>query len=38
MTSGGLLAALPADAAGEVPGAVVGRLLDGPAGAISARG
>ena len=38
MTSGGLLAALPAARAAEVPGAVVGRLVDGPAGAISVRG
>ena len=38
MTSGGLLAALPASRAAEVPGTVVGRLVDGPAGAISVRG
>jgi selenide, water dikinase len=38
MTSGGLLAALPPERAGEVPGAVIGRLVDGPAGAISVRG
>ena len=38
MTSGGLLAALPDSRAAEVPGAVVGRLVDGPAGAISVRG
>jgi len=35
MTSGGLLAALPASRADEVPGAVVGRLLDGPPGTVS---
>jgi selenide,water dikinase len=34
-TSGGLLAAVPAERAGEVPGAVVGRLLDGEPGTIS---
>jgi selenide,water dikinase len=33
-TSGGLLVALPVERAGEVPGAVVGRLLEGPAGTI----
>jgi selenide, water dikinase len=33
MTSGGLLAAVPD--AGGMPGAVVGRLVDGPAGAIT---
>jgi len=38
MTSGGLLAAVPPAHAGEVPGALVGRLVDGPAGAISVRG
>jgi selenide,water dikinase len=38
MTSGGLLAAVPPARAGEVPGAVIGRLVDGPAGAISVRG
>jgi selenide,water dikinase len=40
MTSGGLLAALPASAAGEVPGALIGALVEGPAGTIrvSARG
>jgi selenide,water dikinase len=37
MTSGGLLAAIPPDQAAAMPGAVVGRLLDGPAGAISVR-
>jgi selenophosphate synthase len=36
-TSGGLLVALPAERAAEVPGAVVGRLVDGPAGRISVR-
>jgi selenide,water dikinase len=35
MTSGGLLAALPPDRAGAMPGAVIGRLLSGPAGAIA---
>jgi selenide,water dikinase len=35
MTSGGLLAALPASAAGSIPGAVIGRLVDGPPGTIS---
>ena len=38
MTSGGLLAAVAPGRAGEVPGAVIGRLVDGPAGAISVRG
>ena len=37
MTSGGLLAAVDAERAGEVPGAVVGRLVDGPAGTITVR-
>ena len=37
MTSGGLLAAIPADQAAGVPGAVIGRLLEGPAGTISVR-
>jgi selenide, water dikinase len=36
-TSGGLLVALPADRAAEVPGTVVGRLVDGAAGTISVR-
>jgi len=36
-TSGGLLVALSAERAAEVPGAVVGRLVDGPAGRISVR-
>ncbi len=35
MTSGGLLAAVPAARAGEVDGALVGRLVGGEAGAIS---
>jgi selenide,water dikinase len=34
MTSGGLLAAVPAQAAASMPGTVVGRLVDGPAGTI----
>jgi len=34
-TSGGLLAAVPAEAAGTLPGRVVGRLVAGPAGTIS---
>jgi selenide,water dikinase len=34
MTSGGLLAAVAPDRAGEVGGAVIGRLLDGAAGSI----
>jgi hypothetical protein len=34
MTSGGLLAALPPERASEMPGAVIGRLVDGPAGEI----
>ena len=34
-TSGGLLAALPAAAAEELPGTVVGRLVEGAAGAIA---
>jgi selenide, water dikinase len=37
MTSGGLLAAVPASRAARIPGAVIGRLLDGPAGTISVR-
>ncbi len=37
MTSGGLLAAVPADSALEMPGAVVGRLVDGPPGTIAVR-
>ena len=35
MTSGGLLVAVDVLRAAELPGAVVGRLLDGPAGTIS---
>ena len=35
MTSGGLLVALPAERAAQVPGAVVGRLVAGAPGAIS---
>jgi selenide,water dikinase len=35
MTSGGLLASLPADRADQVPGAVIGRLVSGPAGALT---
>jgi selenide,water dikinase len=37
MTSGGLLVATAPERAGEVPGPVVGRLTDGPAGSISVR-
>jgi selenide,water dikinase len=37
MTSGGLLAAVPPQRAGEIEGAVVGRLLPGPPGAIAVR-
>jgi selenide,water dikinase len=37
MTSGGLLAAVPADQASSLPGAVIGRLLEGRPGAISVR-
>jgi selenide, water dikinase len=35
MTSGGLLAAVAPERAPEIPGSVIGRLLDGPAGTIS---
>jgi selenide,water dikinase len=35
MTSGGLLAALSPERAGELPGVAIGRLLHGPAGTIS---
>jgi selenide,water dikinase len=35
MTSGGLLAAVDPERAPMIPGAVVGRLVDGPAGTIS---
>jgi selenide,water dikinase len=34
MTSGGLLVAVAPERAGEVPGVIIGRLVDGPAGAI----
>ena len=37
MTSGGLLAAVDADRAGDLPGAVVARLVEGPAGTITVR-
>lgn len=36
-TSGGLLVALPEDAAGGVPGTIVGRLVEGAAGTIAVR-
>jgi selenide, water dikinase len=36
-TSGGLLAAVGPEAAGTLPGPVIGRLVDGPAGAIAVR-
>ena len=36
-TSGGLLAAVPAVTAHLLPGPIVGRLTDGPAGAITVR-
>ena len=35
MTSGGLLAAVPQAGAGSMPGSVIGRLVEGPPGAIS---
>jgi selenide,water dikinase len=35
MTSGGLLVAVPEDRAGQVPGAVVGRLVEGEPGTIA---
>jgi selenide,water dikinase len=35
MTSGGLLAAVPAENAGDLEGAQIGRLVDGPAGTIT---
>jgi selenide, water dikinase len=35
MTSGGLLVAVAPERAGEVPGAIIGRLLEGPAGTIT---
>jgi selenide,water dikinase len=37
MTSGGLLVAVAPERAGELRGALVGRLVDGPAGAIRVR-
>jgi selenide,water dikinase len=37
MTSGGLLVAVPQDTATDVPGALIGRLVEGPAGAITVR-
>ena len=37
MTSGGLLAAVPAGRAGEVPGAVIGELVEGTPGTIAVR-
>jgi selenide, water dikinase len=37
MTSGGLLAAADPKRAAEIPGAIIGRLLDGPPGTISVR-
>jgi selenide, water dikinase len=37
MTSGGLLAAIDAYRAGDLPGAVVARLVEGPAGTITVR-
>jgi selenide,water dikinase len=37
MTSGGLLAAVPEGRAGEVPGAVIGRLAEGEPGTITVR-
>jgi hypothetical protein len=38
MTSGGLLVAVAAERAGAVPGPVIGRLTEGPAGSISVGG
>ncbi len=38
MTSGGLLVSLPPERAASLPGPVVGRLIDGPAGTIHVRG
>ena len=35
MTSGGLLAAVPADRADEMPGCVIGRLVEGRPGTIA---
>ena len=37
MTSGGLLATVDPERVGELPGAVIGRLVDGPAGTITVR-
>jgi selenide,water dikinase len=37
MTSGGLLAAVPAELAAGVPGTLVGQLVEGPPGTISVR-
>jgi selenide,water dikinase len=37
MTSGGLLAAVAPERAGQLPGAVVARLVEGPAGTITVR-
>lgn len=37
-TSGGLLCAMAPERAAEVPGAIVGHLVDGPAGTIAVRG
>ena len=37
MTSGGLLAAVPPASADQLPGPVIGRLTEGPAGSISVR-
>jgi selenide,water dikinase len=34
MTSGGLLAAVPRDAASAIPGTIIGQLIDGPPGTI----
>jgi selenide,water dikinase len=36
MTSGGLLAAVPPEWAGEIDGTIVGRLVDGEPGTIAA--
>ncbi len=38
MTSGGLLAAVPAEAAAEMPGALIGRLVAGEPGTIRVAG